>query len=122
MLRGVERIHFTGVGLAWACVATAIGVVAETLHSVRLLKDRDVSPMFRRWRVAVRGRLGEQAGPLAALMPVRGPLVDATCLMGDAAFIDEVVGNLMAAPPASWCVSNWRSSASVPPTVCGSGT
>jgi DNA-binding transcriptional ArsR family regulator len=94
----VKRIHFTAEDLARTRVATTIGVAAETFDSVRLLKDRDTSLAFRRWQVSVRGRLGEQAGPLAALMPVRGPLIDAMSLMGDTASIDEAVDNLMAAP------------------------
>ncbi|MDT7847647.1 ArsR/SmtB family transcription factor, partial [Streptomyces justiciae] len=96
----MKRIHFTVEDLARTRVATTIGVAAETFDSVRLLKDRDASFVFRRWRVAVHGRLGEQASPLAALMPTRGPLIDAMSLMGDTASVDEAVDNLMAAPRA----------------------
>ncbi|MET7698635.1 winged helix-turn-helix domain-containing protein [Streptomyces sp. NPDC005485] len=96
----MKRIHFTAEDLARTRVATTIGVAAETFDSVKLLKDRDTSLAFRRWHVSVRGRLGGQAGPLAALMPLRGPLVDAMSLMGDTASIDEAVDNLMAAPRA----------------------
>jgi len=96
----VKRIHFTAEDLARTRVATTIGVAAETFDTVKLLKDRDASLAFRRWHLSVRGRVGHQAGPLAALMPTRGPLIDATSLMGDTASIDEAVDNLMAAPRA----------------------
>ncbi|MGW1563443.1 ArsR/SmtB family transcription factor [Streptomyces sp. NPDC002144] len=96
----MKRIHFTAEDLARTRVATTIGVAAETIDTVKLLKDRDASLTFRRWHLSVRGRLGQQAGPLAALMPARGPLIDATSLMGDTASIDEAVENLMAAPRA----------------------
>ncbi|MEU6767759.1 helix-turn-helix domain-containing protein [Streptomyces sp. NPDC046853] len=96
----MKRIHFTAEDLARTRVATTIGVAAETFDSVKLLKDRDASLTFRRWYVSVRSRLGEQAGPLAALIPQRGPLVDAMSLMGDTASVDEAVDNLMAAPRA----------------------
>ncbi|GAB3001730.1 winged helix-turn-helix domain-containing protein [Streptomyces pseudoechinosporeus] len=100
----MKRIHFTAEDLARTRVATTIGVAAETFDSVRLLKDRDASLAFRRWHVSVRGRLGGQAGPLAALMPKRGPLIDAMSLMGDTASVDEAVDNLMAAPRALMCL------------------
>ncbi|OPG09032.1 transcriptional regulator [Streptomyces sp. GKU 895] len=96
----MKRIHFTAEDLARTRVATTIGVAAETFDTVKLLKDRDASLVFRRWHLSVRGRVGQQAGPLAALMPMRGPLIDATSLMGDTASIDEAVDNLMAAPRA----------------------
>ncbi|MEV8321501.1 winged helix-turn-helix domain-containing protein [Streptomyces sp. NPDC059900] len=96
----MKRIHFTAQDLARTRVATTIGVAAETFDSVKLLKDRDSSLAFRRWHVSVRGRLGEQAGPLAALLPGRGPLVDAMSLLGDTASVDEAVDNLMSAPRA----------------------
>lgn len=96
----VKRIHFTAEDLARTRVATTIGVAAETFDSVRLLRDRDASPAFRRWQLSVRGRLGGQAGPVAALLPMRGPLLDAMSLMGDTASIDEAVDNFMAAPRA----------------------
>ncbi|WUT08613.1 helix-turn-helix domain-containing protein (plasmid) [Streptomyces sp. NBC_00704] len=96
----MKRIHFTAEDLVRTRVARTIGVAAETFDSVKLLTDRDTSLAFRRWHVSVRGRLGEQAGPLAALMPGRGPLLDAMSLMGDTASIDEAVDNLMAAPRA----------------------
>ncbi|MEU1276030.1 hypothetical protein [Streptomyces sp. NPDC005799] len=79
----MKRIHFTAEDLARTRVATTIGVAAETIDTVKLLKDRDASLAFRRWHLSVRGRLGQQAGPLAALLPARGPLIDATSLMGD---------------------------------------
>lgn len=98
--RSVKRIHFTADDLARTRVATTIGVAAETFDSVKLLKDGDTSLAFRRWHASVRGRLAEQAGPLAALLPQRGPLLDAMSLMGDTASIDEAVDNLMTAPRA----------------------
>ncbi|MDX3802219.1 helix-turn-helix domain-containing protein [Streptomyces sp. AK04-3B] len=64
---------------------------------MKLLKDRDVGLAFRRWHVSVRGRLGEQAGPLGALMPSRGSLVDMASLTGDTPSIDEAVDNLLTA-------------------------
>ncbi|MEV7739516.1 winged helix-turn-helix domain-containing protein [Streptomyces sp. NPDC088921] len=96
----MKRIHFTAEDLARTRVATTIGVAAETIDTVKLLKDRDASLAFRRWHISVRGRLGQQASPFAALMPKQGPLIDATSLMGDTASIDEAVDNLMAAPRA----------------------
>ncbi|MFC8350150.1 ArsR/SmtB family transcription factor [Streptomyces sp. NPDC057280] len=96
----MKRIHFTAEDLARTRVATTIGVAAETFDTVKLLKDRNASLVFRRWHLSVRGRVGQQAGPLAALVPMRGPLIDATSLMGDTASIDEAVDNLMAAPRA----------------------
>ncbi|MFJ2771116.1 ArsR/SmtB family transcription factor [Streptomyces sp. NPDC087300] len=96
----MKRIHFTAEDLARTRVATTIGLAAETFDSVQLLRNRDSSAAFRRWHVSVRGRLGEQAGPLAALMPDRGPQLDAMSLMGDTASLDEAVDNLMAAPRA----------------------
>lgn len=96
----MKRIHFTAEDLARTRVATTIGVAAETIDTVKLLKDRDASLALRRWHISVRGRLGQQTGSLAALMPIRGPLIDATSLMGDTASIDEGVDNLIAAPRA----------------------
>ncbi|MDX2545096.1 helix-turn-helix domain-containing protein [Streptomyces sp. WI04-05B] len=93
----MKRIHFTAEDLARIRVATTIGVAAETLDSVKLLKDRDLDLPFRPWQVSVRGRLGEQAGPLSALLPPRGPLLDMASLTGDTASIDEAVDNLLAA-------------------------
>ncbi|MGW2231831.1 ArsR/SmtB family transcription factor [Streptomyces formicae] len=96
----MKRIHFTAEDLARTRVATTIGVAAETFDTVRLLRSRGSSPAFRRWYVSVRGRVGEQAGPLAALTPHHGPLLDAMSLMGDTASVDEAVDHLMAAPRA----------------------
>lgn len=79
-------------------VAPTIGVAAETFDSVRMLMDRGGGLAFRRWQVAVRGRLREQALPLAALMPSRGPLVDVVSLAGRSASIDEAVEHLLGAP------------------------
>ena len=96
----MKRIHFTAEDLARTRVITTVGVAAETFDSVQRLKARDTSPAFRRWHASVRGRLGEQAGPLAALIPVQGPLLDLMSLTGDTASIDEAVENLLAAPRA----------------------
>ncbi|WP_409239595.1 ArsR/SmtB family transcription factor [Streptomyces sp. PA5.6] len=99
----MKRIHFTAEDLARTRVAASLGVAAETFDSVRLLRESmdapDLAP-FLRWRAAVGGRLGEQAGPLAALMPGHGPMFDAMSLMGDTADLDEAVENLLAAPRA----------------------
>ncbi len=96
--RSVKRIHFTAEDLARTRVAPTIGVAAETFDSVRMLRDRDAGPAFRGWQASVRGRLGEQAGPLAALMAARGPLIDAMSLMGAAPSIDEAVDTWMEVP------------------------
>ncbi|MER5512154.1 hypothetical protein ABT052_43745 [Streptomyces sp. NPDC002766] len=63
----MKRIHFTAEDLARTRVATTIGVTAETYDTVKLLKDRDAGLAFRRRQVSVRGRLGQQVGPLAAV-------------------------------------------------------
>ncbi|MGW6259817.1 ArsR/SmtB family transcription factor [Streptomyces sp. NPDC055085] len=94
----MKRIHFTAEDLMRTRVAPTIGVAAETFDSVRMLMDRGGGPAFRRWQVAVRGRLREQALPLAALMPSRGPLVDVVSLAGRSASIDEAVEHLLGAP------------------------
>ncbi|WP_328921752.1 ArsR/SmtB family transcription factor [Streptomyces griseoaurantiacus] len=96
----MKRIHFTAEDLARTRVAATIGVAAETFDTVRLAQDRGSGLAFRRWRVAVRGRLDERVAPVAALTPARGPVVDAASLMGDTASLDEAVENLMAAPRA----------------------
>lgn len=94
----MKRIHFTAEDLMRTRVTPTIGVAAETFDSVRMLMDRGGGLAFRRWQVAVRGRLGEQALPLAALMPSRGPLVDVVSLAGSSASIDEAVDRLLGAP------------------------
>ncbi|MEU8792787.1 helix-turn-helix domain-containing protein [Streptomyces sp. NPDC048643] len=94
----MKRIHFTAEDLMRTRVAPTIGVAAETFDSVRMLMDRGGGLAFRRWQVAVRGRLGEQALPLAALMPSRGPLVDVVSLAGRSSSIDEAVEHLLGAP------------------------
>ncbi|WP_369164267.1 hypothetical protein [Streptomyces sp. AFD10] len=96
----MKRVHFTAEDLARTRVAPTIGVAAETFDSVRMLRDRDAGPAFRGWQASLRGRLGEQAGPLAALMPTRGPLIDAMSLMGAAPSIDGAVDTWMGAPRA----------------------
>lgn len=100
MRRSARRVHFTAQDLARTRVAMTIGVAAETFESVRLLRDPGAAPALRRWKSSVRGRLGQQIAPLAALMPGRGSLIDAMSLMGDTASIDEAVDNLIAAPRA----------------------
>lgn len=92
--RSVKRIHFTGEDLARTRVATTNGVAAETFDSVKLLRDRDRSLGFHHWRTSVSGRLGEQARPLVALMPARGPMVDMASLAGDATCIAEATDQL----------------------------
>ncbi|MFJ2027509.1 transcriptional regulator [Streptomyces sp. NPDC087897] len=96
----MKRIHFTAEDLARTRGAPTIGVAAETFDSVRMLSNRDAGLAFRGWQVSVRGRLGDRAGPLAALIPARGPLVDAMSLMGSTPSIDEAVDIWMAAPGA----------------------
>ncbi|MFE6160705.1 ArsR/SmtB family transcription factor [Streptomyces sp. NPDC056486] len=98
----MKRIHFTGEDLARTRLATTIGVAAETFDSVKLLRDRDRSPGFHHWRQSVSGQLGEQARPLVALMPARGPMVDVASLAGDATCIEEAAENMLAAPRALW--------------------
>jgi DNA-binding transcriptional ArsR family regulator len=96
----MKRIHFTGGDLARTRLATTIGVAAETFDSVKLLWDRDRTLAFHHWRTSVSGRLGEQARPLAALMPTGGPMVDVASLAGDTTCIEEAVDNVLAAPRA----------------------
>ncbi|MET8689972.1 winged helix-turn-helix domain-containing protein [Streptomyces sp. NPDC004732] len=100
----MKRIHFTAEDLARTRVAVSLGVAAETFDSVRLLRESTDAPglaPFLRWRAAVGGRrLGERAGPLAALMPGHGPMVDAMSLMGNTGDLDEAVENFLAAPRA----------------------
>ncbi|MFJ9395256.1 peptidase inhibitor family I36 protein [Streptomyces californicus] len=96
----MKRVHFTAEDLARTRVAPTIGVAAETFDSVRMLRDRDAGPALRGRQASLRGRLGEQAGPLAALMPTRGPLIDAMSLMGAAPSIDGAVDTWMGAPRA----------------------
>ncbi|WP_211346998.1 ArsR/SmtB family transcription factor [Saccharothrix australiensis] len=94
----MKRVHFTAEDLARTRVATTIGVAAETFDSVKLLRDRDRTPVFHAWRSSLRGRLGEPAKPLTALMPARGPMLDVTSIAGDTPCIEEAVENVLAAP------------------------
>ncbi|MEW2164902.1 helix-turn-helix domain-containing protein [Streptomyces sp. NPDC007084] len=94
----MKRIHFTAEDLMRTRVAPTIGVAAETFDSVRMLREHGGGLAFRRWQVAVRGRLREQALPLVALMPRQGPLVDVVSLAGSSASIDEAVDQLLRAP------------------------
>ncbi|MFF8440389.1 hypothetical protein ACF07U_05850 [Streptomyces californicus] len=114
----MKRVHFTAEDLARTRVAPTIGVAAETFDSVRMLRDRDAGPAFRGRQASLRGRLGEQAGPLAALMPTRGPLIDAMSLMGAAPSIDGAVDTWMGLP-GPCCGPSWSTSASTPRTARG---
>lgn len=96
----MKRIHFTAEDLARTRVAATVGVAAETFASMRLLRDRNAALAFRRWQLSVRGRLGEQMGPLVALTPPSGPLIDGVSLMGHTSSVEESLENLMAAPRA----------------------
>ncbi|MEU3459478.1 winged helix-turn-helix domain-containing protein [Streptomyces sp. NPDC006733] len=93
----MKRIHFTAEDLARTRVGATIGVAAETLDSIKLLRDRDAGLAFRRWQTSVRGRLGEQVGPLAALLPAHGPPVDMASLTGHTPCIDEAVEHFLGA-------------------------
>ncbi|MYS09020.1 helix-turn-helix domain-containing protein [Streptomyces sp. SID6041] len=94
----VKRIHFTDQDLMRVRVAGGIGVAAETLDSLKLLHGRGVGLGFRRWQVAVRGRVDGRARPLLALLPSLGPHVDAWSLAGDSMCIEEAVDRLLGAP------------------------
>ncbi|MFJ5879052.1 helix-turn-helix domain-containing protein [Streptomyces sp. S1] len=96
----MKRIHFTAQDLMRTRVATTIGAAAETLDGVRLLRAPDAGLAFRRWQVAVRGRLDERARPLGALLPPLGPEVDVRSLAGDSACIEEAVDRLLGASRA----------------------
>ncbi|WSS79499.1 hypothetical protein OG414_31670 [Streptomyces sp. NBC_01174] len=98
----MKRIHFTAEDLARTRVVATIGVAAETMDSVRRLRERDGGLAFRSWRASVGTefdeRLGEQARTLLALMPASGPQIDVASLTGDVTRIDEAVDRLLAAP------------------------
>ncbi|MFC8172129.1 ArsR/SmtB family transcription factor [Streptomyces sp. NPDC057242] len=96
----MKRIHFTAQDLMRTRLAATIGTAAETLDSVKLLHAPDAGLAFRRWRVAVRGRLDERARPLLALLPPRGPDLDVRSLAGDSGCVEEAVERLLSAPRA----------------------
>ncbi|MFF1410899.1 ArsR/SmtB family transcription factor [Streptomyces sp. NPDC058289] len=96
------RIHFTAEDLARTRVAATIGAAAETMYSLRLLRDCAAAALpFRPWQAAVRGRLGAQTRPFTSLLAVDGPDIDLTVLMGDTLSVEEGIDNLMRASPAS---------------------
>ncbi|WP_327250525.1 ArsR/SmtB family transcription factor [Streptomyces sp. NBC_01244] len=95
------RIHFTAEDLARTRVAATIGAAAETMYSLRLLRDCAAAALpFRPWQEAVRGRLGAQARPVTSLLAVGGPDIDLTVLMGAAPSLEEGIENLLRASPA----------------------
>ncbi|MET7439082.1 ArsR/SmtB family transcription factor [Streptomyces sp. NPDC005496] len=92
------RIHFTAEDLARTRVAGTVGAAAETYYGLEMLRGRSLPGPFRRWRASVAGRLGEDAGPLLALLPSRGPGLDLLALAGDSPDIDHAVEALLRAP------------------------
>ncbi|MFE9839145.1 ArsR/SmtB family transcription factor [Streptomyces sp. NPDC005551] len=92
------RIHFTAEDLARTRVASTIGAAAETYYSLEMLCGRSLPLPFQRWRATVAGRLGQDAGPLTALLPARGPGLDLLALAGDSPDIDHAVEALLRAP------------------------
>ncbi|MFI6642648.1 ArsR/SmtB family transcription factor [Streptomyces sp. NPDC050504] len=96
----MKRIHFTAEDIARTRLGPTIGVAAETLDSFKLLKGQDTRRAFDPWRASLTHRLDDRVAPLAALVPVRGPVVDMSGLAGDSTSIDEAVENLLAAPRA----------------------
>ncbi|MEU7555798.1 winged helix-turn-helix domain-containing protein [Streptomyces sp. NPDC044571] len=94
------RIHFTAEDLARTRVAGTIGAAAETYYSLEMLGRRSGAVPFHRWRGEVTGRLAQDAGPLTALLPARGPGLDLLALAGDSPDIDHAVDGLLRAPRA----------------------
>ncbi|MFD5148115.1 ArsR/SmtB family transcription factor [Streptomyces sp. NPDC058401] len=95
------RIHFTADDLARTRVAATIGAAAETMYSLRLLRDCASAALpFRPWQEAVRGRLGARARPFTSLLAVDGPDIDLTVLMGDTPSLEEGIDNLLRASSA----------------------
>ncbi|MGW7051171.1 ArsR/SmtB family transcription factor [Streptomyces sp. NPDC054887] len=94
------RIHFTAEDLARTRVASTIGAAAETYYSLEMLCRRSLPLPFQRWRATVADRLGEDTGPLTALIPARGPGLDLLALAGDSPDIDHAVEALLRAPRA----------------------
>ncbi|MBT2469006.1 helix-turn-helix transcriptional regulator [Streptomyces sp. ISL-66] len=92
------RIHFTASDLARTRVAPTIGAAAETMYSLRMLRNCATSALpFRPWQAAVRGRLGAQARPLTSLLAVDGPDIDLMALMGDAPSLEAGIDTLLGA-------------------------
>ncbi|MEV2253770.1 winged helix-turn-helix domain-containing protein [Streptomyces sp. NPDC050147] len=96
----MKRIHFTAQDIARTRLGSTIGAAAETLDSLKLLKERDIRRAFGPWRASLGNRLADRLGPLTALMPAHGPAVDVVSLAGDSASIEEAVQTLVAAPRA----------------------
>ncbi|MCX4781888.1 ArsR/SmtB family transcription factor [Streptomyces sp. NBC_01264] len=95
------RIHFTAEDLARTRVAATIGAAAETMYSLRLLRDCAARALpFHPWRAVVRGRLGARARPFTSLLALDGPDIDLTVLMGDTPSVEEGIDNLLRASPA----------------------
>ncbi|MGW1776519.1 ArsR/SmtB family transcription factor [Streptomyces sp. NPDC002104] len=95
------RIHFTAEDLARTRVAVTVGVAAETMYSLRLLRDCATAALpFHPWQAAVRGRLGARARPFTSLLALDGPDIDLTVLMGDTPSVEEGIENLLRASPA----------------------
>ncbi|USQ85673.1 helix-turn-helix domain-containing protein [Streptomyces phaeoluteigriseus] len=92
------RIHFTAEDLARTRVAATLGAAAETYYSLEMLCRRSLPLPFQRWRSSVAGRLSKDAGPLTALLPIRGPGLDLLALAGDSPDIDHAVEALLRAP------------------------
>lgn len=99
--RSVLRIHFTAEDLARTRVAATIGAAAETMYSLRLLRDCATAALpFHPWQATVRGRLGAKARPLTSLLAVDGPDIDLVALMGVTPSIEEGIDTLLRASPA----------------------
>lgn len=97
----VLRIHFTAEDLARTRVSATIGAAAETMYSLRLLRDCASAALpFRPWQASVRGRLDAKSRPFTSLLAVDGPDIDLTMLMGDTPSVEEGIDNLLRASPA----------------------
>nr|WSX48007.1 helix-turn-helix domain-containing protein [Streptomyces sp. NBC_00974] len=95
------RIHFTAEDLARTRVSATIGAAAETMYSLRLLRDCASAALpFRPWQASVRGRLDAKSRPFTSLLAVDGPDIDLTMLMGDTPSVEEGIDNLLRASPA----------------------
>ncbi|MFJ8045898.1 winged helix-turn-helix domain-containing protein [Kitasatospora sp. NPDC096147] len=89
------RIHFTAADLARTRVAPTVGAAAETYHGLGVLRGLTGGGPFRQWRTEVAARLGPEAGPLAALLPVDGPGLDLATLVGATDSAEEGAENLL---------------------------
>ncbi|GGZ16015.1 ArsR/SmtB family transcription factor [Streptomyces avidinii] len=92
------RIHFTAEDLARTRVGAGIGAAAEAYSGLAMLRDTRTPLPFQGWRSAVGRRLGEEARPLLALLPDRGPTLDLVTIAGNAPSIGEAVERLLGAP------------------------